>query len=378
MLPTGAGKTAMAAALARRLSVPSLFLVNRLELVEQALKAGLAWWPGAAVGAIQGDRDEWTATLWGREPEWCVGMVQTLQGGRLSRIPTDRFGLVIGDEAHFAPSEGYRRILDYFRPGFRLGLTATPERADGVPLGPLFGDEPLYVYTLFQAIKDKVLCEIAQQGLRTEVELPSAVGNDFSAEELTIAVDTDNRNAIVVQAYLDRAKGRKAIAFCVGVEHAQHLSAALNAAGVKAEAVHGGQEVEERARAIERHKAGQISVLCNCEILTFGFDGPWVDCLLMARPTFSRTLYIQMIGRGLRISPGKKDCLVIDFTDNCRTHKLVCSLDLRGKEDREVSPPAAPREGGPPPELPSPTEVPVVAWTLEEVCPWPGMPTLEG
>jgi superfamily II DNA or RNA helicase len=391
VLPTGAGKTATSLTLARTLAVPTLFLVHRTKLMNQAIVAAARYWPEASVGVIAGERDEWAGgtLLDPRPPDWVVGMVPTLRQSRLERIPRDRFGLIICDECHHAPSAQWQTVLDYFQPGFLLGVTATPERADGAGLEKVFGRKPLFTYALPQAIADGVLCPIESMAIRTQVDLDTATNasgteimvptasDDFPLQTLAAAVDTAERNAMVVDAHRKHGGDRRAIAFAVDVAHARHLTEAFTAAGVRATYVAGEMGADAVEEVLDQFSQGQWQVVCSCDLLTEGFDDPGVSLLLMARPTKSRSLYMQMVGRGLRRAPGKTNCLVIDFTDNSRNHKLVCSLDLRGR-NREASE-AEPAERTEEPAANRPAViVPVVSWELETICPWPELPSLVG
>jgi hypothetical protein len=153
---------------------------------------------------------------------------------------------------------------------------------------------------------------------------------EFVTAELAEAVDTDERNGLIVKAYKDHAARRRAIAFCVDVAHARHVAEAFVAAGLRADHVSGETPKDERRGLLERFHQGELDVLTNCNVLTEGFDEPAVDCILMARPTKSSLLYTQMLGRGTRLHPGKEDLQVLDFADNSARHSLVSTASLFG------------------------------------------------
>jgi ATP-dependent helicase IRC3 len=146
--------------------------------------------------------------------------------------------------------------------------------------------------------------------------------------QLAEAVNTIDRNNLLVSAYRKHAAGRRALIFCVNVAHAMHVSQAFQAAGVRTSAVWGDMPREERRLQIARFSSGEIDVITNCNVLTEGFDEPRVDAVVMARPTRSRLLYAQMVGRGTRRHPDKKDLNVIDIADNSKTHHLPGLNDL--------------------------------------------------
>ena len=169
-------------------------------------------------------------------------------------------------------------------------------------------------------------------------------GADFRDEELAYAVDIEERNALVARSIQELARDRRTIAFCVTVNHARNLCHSLNALGVPAGIVHGAMPSEQRARALADFRAGATQVLCNVAVLTEGFDDPGVSCVAMARPTRSEGLYAQCVGRGTRLYPGKKDCLILDFVD--LSELSLCSLpslfgvprelDLQGEDVSEA------------------------------------------
>ena len=384
-MPTGTGKTAAFSALGCDLDLPTLVMVHRDELIRQTVETLGNVWPTATVGVVQADRDEWERTRGGARPDAVIASVPSLHERRLARMPRDRFGFVVADEAHHAVAPTWAAVLDHFDAGFVLGATATPERADGKGLSERFGRQPLYSYGLRQAIEDGHLARLTQYAVSTSADLDGVAyrAGDFAIGELSGAVNTPERNAVFVEAFEEYAPDRRALAFAVDVAHAEALADAFNDAGVKAAFVTGATPRDERRARLADFAAGTIRVMANCMVLTEGFDDPAIDCVLMARPTASAPLYTQAVGRGLRRADGKSDCLVIDFVDNSRRHKLVTVLDLLGAvratnarggdvieaadRDREV----AEQE-----RIVASTKP--LTWRLERVCPWPAMPSLLG
>jgi superfamily II DNA or RNA helicase len=146
-------------------------------------------------------------------------------------------------------------------------------------------------------------------------EVKTAKG-DFAASSLAAVVNTSNRNELIVKEYIHLANGEKTICFCVNIDHCEALTKEFQKNNINAVSVHGKISRGEREKIIRNFKEGEITILVNCYLLTEGFDEPSVTCLLLARPTMSKVLYMQMIGRGSRIFPGKTICKVIEFTDN--------------------------------------------------------------
>ena len=323
-LPTGTGKTILFGAVAKDRNTKTLVLAHRDELLNQAIeKIGLIW-PEASFGRVKADENDFQAQV-------VCASVQTLaRPNRLEQVAHAGFETVIVDEAHHAAALSYRRILDYlgFMEGdpalMNLGVTATAHRGDGVALGSIF-EKIVYQVSILTMIRAGYLSDLRGFRVTTGTDL-SKVGvrnGDFIEGQLAAAVNTPERNQAVVDAYLEYATGRKAIAFAVDVAHAEDLAETFRSSGVEAEAVSGKTPDDERKEILARFSAGEIQVITNCAVLTEGYDEPAVSCILMARPTKSKTLYIQCIGRGTRLFPGKTDCIVLDFTDSRHD---VCSL----------------------------------------------------
>lgn len=263
-----------------------------------------------------------------------VGSVQSLQRPqRLEQFPHDYFGTIVIDEAHHAVTDGYRRILDWFPAAHVLGVTATPDRGDLRNLGEVF-DSLAYEYKLTDAIREGFLCRIMAQTIPLQLDISTVgmSGGDYAVGELGGALDP----------YLDQiaaemaryCKDRKTVVFLPLIKTSQKFRDILNAHGFCAAEVNG--QSDDRAEVLADFDAGKYNVLCNSMLLTEGWDCPSVDCVVVLRPTKVRSLYSQMVGRGTRLSPGKKDLLLLDFlwlTDRhelCRPADLIC-------EDRAVA-----------------------------------------
>ena len=322
---TGTGKGSLIAALAVRMAMAEkrlLFLVHRDELIDDVIRRVKACLPGADVGKVKGKTDQ-------SDRQLVFASVQSLRGDRLSRL--DGFDVVVTDEAHHATAPTYLAIYRHIgavNPGWKhIGFTATPFRYGGSGktegLGKAF-ERLVYEYPLVKAIEDGALCPIRGIAVETELDL-SGVDPD-EVEKVSKIVDTESRNQIVAAKYLELAAGMPAICFAVTVQHAANMASALTAAGVPAEAVWGTDP--NRAEKIARYKAGTTKVLCNCELLTEGFDAPQTEAVILVRPTGSIGLYSQMVGRVTRLHPGKLEGLVIDFVGNAAKYPLVRLSDL--------------------------------------------------
>lgn len=323
-LPTGCGKTVVFALLAKELNTRTLILAHTEELIHQAVSKFKIVWPEVDIGVVKAEADEIEAQV-------VVASIQTASKlKRLSRLKEQGFGLMIIDEAHHATAPSYATIIEelgFFRDDphkLLVGVTATPKRGDGIGLGNIF-QEIVFERSMHTMIRSGYLSPLNGKQVFTKVEL-AKVGTrkgDFVPSELSKIINTPERNRLMVENYTQYALDRKkALAFCVDVQHAKDLSLAFKEEGIAAQAVYGSMSQGERVEALSGFANGQYKVLTNCQLLTEGFDDPEIDCVIMGRPTQSSALFTQMVGRGTRTSPLKEDCLVLDFTDNATKHQL--------------------------------------------------------
>lgn len=317
-LPTGAGKTVIFSELAKVARRQVLVLAHREELLGQARTKIEAAMQGAAVVSIERGAEKASA-----DAKVLVCSIRSLHEERLARVIKGRdVGLVIYDECHHAAAADNMRVLRQLGVfeeswnGTLLGFTATTARGDGQGLDDVF-EKIVYSRSLPQMIEDGYLCRLRGYRIRTSADLTRlTVGaTDFREDELAEAVDIEERNALVARSIQELARDRRTIAFCVTVNHAKNLAKSLNVLGVPAGLVHGAMPSDQRAKELADFREGKTVALTNVGVLTEGFDDPGVSCIAMTRPTRSDGLYTQCVGRGTRLHPGKKDCLVLDFVD---------------------------------------------------------------
>jgi superfamily II DNA or RNA helicase len=346
-LPTGAGKTVIFSELARMARREVLVLAHREELLAQAREKLERALDGRSVVSIERGAQRAAA-----DARVLVCSIRSLHEERLARLVRGRdIGLILYDECHHAAADDNLRVLrqlgafDESWNGTLLGFTATTSRGDGKGLDTVF-EKIVYTRTLPQMIGEGYLAPLRGYRISTSADLSrlSTGGLDFREEELAEAVDIEERNALVARSIQELARDRRTLVFCVTVNHARHLSGALNRLGVAAGMVYGEMPSEARAEVLADFRAGRVQVLANVAVLTEGFDDPGVSCIAMARPTRSEGLYAQCVGRGTRLFEGKKDCLILDFVDVsslslCTLPSLFGMprhLDLRGQEAGEA------------------------------------------
>lgn len=334
VLPTGTGKTVVFAAVAEdcvRAGQRVLVLAHRGELLDQAADK-IHRSTGLRCALEQARHSSLDSPL-----RITVGSVQTLgQEKRLARFGHDWFGAIIIDEAHHAVTGGYRQVLDWFPDARVLGVTATPDRGDMQNLGKVF-DSLAYEYRLQDAIAEGYLCPILAQTIPLQLDLTGVElsAGDFAAEGIDTALDP-YLDQIAAQMEIHCA-GRRTVVFLPLIKTSQKFRDILQAHGFRAAEVN-GQDYNHRDRAavLEDFAAGKYDVLCNSMLLTEGWDCPPVDCVVVLRPTKVRSLYSQMVGRGTRPSPGKKNLLLLDFLWMTDRHELCRPADLLC-EDHEVA-----------------------------------------
>lgn len=311
VLATGTGKTVVFANIAQALARGGdrvLVLAHRSELLLQALAKLRAAGMNAAIEA--GNQRAGNATV-------VVASVQSLKGRRLQKFARNAFRLVIIDEAHHAMAPGYRAILDHFDSAKVLGVTATADRADGQALGGVF-QQCAFRYELREAIADSWLAPIVAKSIHVESVTLRGVhnrGGDFNPAELAAVMNTETALHSVARPLVELAGNRRTIAFAVDVGHARALADVINRYRADwAVALDGTASHAARTETLAAFARGDVGCLVNCSLFVEGFDEPSIACVAIARPTQSRALYTQMVGRGTRLAEGKANCLVLDFT----------------------------------------------------------------
>lgn len=318
-----------------------LIIAHRQELIDQPVERlrqiAPEWIANIAdrprIGIVMAERNECNRQL-------TVATIQTLSSKKrldqlLAHGPID---VLVVDETHHATAATYMKLyqaLKEVNPELKLlGVTATPQRADGDGLSKVF-DHVAAKITIADLVKLGWLVKPRWLGIKTGISLAGVKSNngDFVASQLAAAMDTPQGQRLIVESYQKFATERKAIAFTASVQGAHDLAAAFCKAGIRAQAIDASTPKEDRRTILGDFRAGRIQILTNCQVLTEGFDAPGTSCILMCRPTQSDGLYCQMIGRGFRPKAGRalpdEDCLILDFMPK-ETRNIVCAGDVLG------------------------------------------------
>ena len=342
-LPTGAGKTIVAAYDIRRVvratGKGAIFMAHRDELITQPAQKLPLVWEDVEIGRVKAESNQL-----GRQVT--VASVQTIQHPkRLQQlVESQPYSILYIDEAHHATADSYKRVIKGLTDAnpylVIVGLTATPVRADGTRMSEVFS-EITYQRTMLDLIEAGYLSDLELQQVPLDVSLDGIprTDGDLKPSEVRRVMLMPEIMSSMVEAWKTHAGHRRTIAFAVDVEHAQQLAALFVARGVKASVIYGDMATEIRHKRLQDFQAGKLEVLVNCQILVEGFDdialqdAPPLSCIMLARPTLSQSLYIQQIGRGLRPSPDKESCLVLDFAYNSSRHHIVQLPHLFGMEE---------------------------------------------
>lgn len=307
--PTGSGKTVMGVAITERFS-RVLWLAHRKELIEQA--AAHLRVNGAFVGIIKA----------GVAPA-PLARIQVASVQSLARRDNPPADLVVVDECHHSTADGYRRILRAYPDAMIVGLTATPFRLDGRGLGSMFGK--IIVAATTAELCDQGFLHAPRVWASSAPDLRGVrtTAGDYNLGDLSRRVNDSGLTGDIVQTWRRRADGRRTVVFAVDVSHSEAITEAFRSAGVPAEHLDGKTPEAERSAILSRLRSGETQVVSNCMVLTEGWDLPALECAVIARPTASLNLHLQMVGRIMRAADGKDGAIVLDHAGNHHVHGMV-------------------------------------------------------
>jgi superfamily II DNA or RNA helicase len=332
VLPTGGGKTVVFGSLIKDevdAGGTALVLAHRDELLTQAREKLVAIEPSLemATGLVKAGSNDVNAQV-------VVASVQTLgRQARLDQLP-DHFDLVVVDEGHHATADSYQRIMEHVAGSPILLVTATPERADGKSLETIV-EEMVFARSIEWMVDQGYLVPPRGKRISVDVDLSKVKKShgDFQADDLAAALENADALDDILATYVEHAEGRKALIFCPTVAMAHHTASVFRGAGLAAEAVDGTTPEEERHGILHRLHTGETQIVANVGVLTEGFDEPSIGCIIIAAPTKSRVKYTQIVGRGLRLYPGKEDCLILDVVGASEDNSIQSLPALFGLKD---------------------------------------------
>lgn len=313
--PCGSGKTALATKMlgaAAQRGKRSFFICHRAELIEQtaaAFKKSDISFGYIASGYIPNPY----------EPIQIVS-IDTLKG-RLDKVQSPDF--CVWDEVHHCRAAGWSTVRTAYDKAHHVGLTATPERLDGLGLGSHF-THMVKGPTIKWLIDNGYLCDYklyAAPRVPDFSQVHTKMG-DYDKKELTDIMDKPHITGDAISHYQKLSAGKRAVVFCVNIEHSRHVTEQFKSVGISAEHLDGKTPKEERRKIINRFRIGQTKVLCNVGIISEGFDLPGIETVIVLRPTASLGLYVQMVGRALRPVEGKPHAIILDHAGNAMRHGL--------------------------------------------------------
>lgn len=312
VMATGLGKTWLAAFDAAQMNARRvLFIAHREEILDQAAATFSRVRPTASIGFFKGQQRN-------IHVDFLFASIQTLgKSEHLSRFDPRHFDYIIVDEFHHAAAPTYHRLLNHFLPSFLLGLTATPDRTDNANILSLCDDNLVYESSLFVGVSRKLLVPFHYYGIfDDDVDYQSIPWRNgrFDPEQLAHRLATLGRAKHALSTWRVHAQ-HKTLAFCVSTRHADYMTEYFLKQGVKAAAVYANSQLS-RGEALEQLSDGSLEILFSVDLFNEGIDLPSIDTVMMLRPTESKILFLQQLGRGLRRANQKEKLIVLDFVAN--------------------------------------------------------------
>jgi DNA repair protein RadD len=353
VLPTGSGKSLVQALIADKViheydGARILFLTHQQELIQQNNDELVGNFESDIFDTV--DAGIYSAGLGRRDTQNKIifAGIQSIYK-KITAWQLGKFNLIVVDECHLIPHKGngmYRQYFEHAKEIYShvkiIGMSATPYRLDTGLLttgdGALF-DRIIYSVSVKELIDKGFLCSLISKNGSTDGRISRDIkktGKEFNGEAMAAACDQSVIIEKAVEDFKARAEDRRHILiFCAGIQHAEHVSDECNRQGIQCAVVHSKMPDHDKERNIKDFRDGKIRAIANCDILTTGFNAKHIDCIIMLRPTMSAGLYYQMCGRGLRVHPGKENCLVLDYAGNISTHGPIDCITVQDKGLKE-------------------------------------------
>lgn len=334
VLPPGTGKTFLSAFDSKKFDGRILFIVHKLDILNQSKKAFELVWPDVETGLLTGvDKEniENSRILFASK--------DTLRNPHyLYKFLPDEFDYIIVDEVHHGQAPTYRSIINYFEPNFMLGMTGTPDRTDRRDIFELFDYNKVFEYTINDAIENGFLVPFEYHGFKDNINYSNIRynGHKYNVQDLDRYLIIKERNELIFEKYIECGKGNKAIGFCCSINHANDMANFFSERGIPSISI--TSQSDDRDKKIEDFRNSKYYVAFTVDLFNEGIDVPEVRILLFLRPTESKTVFMQQLGRGLRLCSGKDKAIILDFIGNYKRANQIRRYLSKGdpKEVKDV------------------------------------------
>ncbi len=339
VLPTGTGKTYLSAFDTLKTEGRILFIVHRLDILNQSKEAFEKIYPKEKLGLLTGEVQEYL-----KDSKVLFASKDSLRNPEtLEKFDKEEFAYIIVDEVHHGQAPSYKLVLDYFEPTFfMLGLTATPDRMDRKDIFELFDYNKVFEYSLIEAIETGFLVPFDYYGLKDNIDYANIRynGAKYNVQDLDRHLIINERNEQILEEYIKKGQGNKAIGFCCSIKHAERMAEFFNSHGIPSVAI--TSLADQRAELTAKFKNNEVAVAFTVDIFNEGVDFPNVRVLMFLRPTESKTIFMQQLGRGLRLCDGKSNVAVLDFisnykkANNIRKYLSKSSKEIQNSKDGRI------------------------------------------